>query len=209
MNDAAAVNATRWALVEALCATGRPVESASGGRTKCNRSRLGIPKTHALDAVCVGEVAAVTGWQRPTLTIKAAGRGSYKRTRLDSFGFPRMLMNDNQKTEIHGVATLSQAAQDVLMERQRQVSAEGWTPEHDDAHDSHEMAHAAACYAYPELTALIGVKTWPWALEWLKVRDHRRNYVRAAALLLAEIERLDRKTFHTGDIQSRNADSTR
>ncbi len=86
----------------------------------------------------------------------------------------------------------SDAARDVLAERQRQISTEGWTPEHDDEHNGHEMAHAAACYAYPELTALVGVKTWPWAAEWFKVRDHRSNYVRAAALLLAEIERLDR-----------------
>lgn len=89
LKDAAAVNATRWALVGALRATGLPVETASGGRTKWNRSRFFIPKTHALDAVCVGAVEAVTGWQRPTLIIKATGRGSYKRTRLDSFGFPR------------------------------------------------------------------------------------------------------------------------
>jgi len=89
LKDAAAVNATRWALVSALKATGLAMETGSGGRTKWNRSRLGIPKTHALDAVCVGVVDAVTTWQRPTLNIKATGRGSYQRTRLDQYGFPR------------------------------------------------------------------------------------------------------------------------
>ena len=89
LKDAAAVNATRWALVNALKATGVPVETASGGRTKYNRSRLAIPKTHALDAVCVGEIESVTTWRRPTLAIKCAGRGSYQRTRLDKYGFPR------------------------------------------------------------------------------------------------------------------------
>lgn len=89
LRDAAAVNATRWALHRTLRAFGLPVIAASGGRTKFNRSRLDIPKTHALDAACVGPVEAVTGWRRPTLTIKATGRGSYKRTRLDRFGFPR------------------------------------------------------------------------------------------------------------------------
>jgi hypothetical protein len=88
---------------------------------------------------------------------------------------------------------LSQAAQDVLAERARQIDVEGWSSSHDDEHNNHELAHAAACYAYPELTALIGVKTWPWDPEAFKVHDHRRNYVRAAALLLAEIERLDRQ----------------
>lgn len=89
LKDAAAVNATRWVLVNALKKTGLAVETASGGRTKYNRTCLGIPKTHALDAVCVGAVDAVSSWCRPTLSIKAAGRGAYQRTRLDRFGFPR------------------------------------------------------------------------------------------------------------------------
>lgn len=89
LRDAAAVNATRWALAERLKDTGLPVELSSGGRTKFNRVRLGVPKIHALDAVCVGEMDWVQGWQRPTLKIKCAGRGSYQRTRLDKFGFPR------------------------------------------------------------------------------------------------------------------------
>lgn len=89
LKDAAAVNSTRSALVQALQATGLPVETASGGRTKYNRCRFGIPKTHALDAVCVGDVDIVTDWDKPTLTLKCTGRGSYQRTRLNQYGFPR------------------------------------------------------------------------------------------------------------------------
>jgi 5-methylcytosine-specific restriction endonuclease McrA len=89
LKDAAAVNATRWALVNALKATGLAVETASGGRTKFNRMALGIPKTHALDAACVGHVNSMTDWQKPTLCIKATGRGSYQRTRLDKYGCVR------------------------------------------------------------------------------------------------------------------------
>ena len=89
LTDAAAVNATRWALHEALADTGLPIEASSGGRTKYNRSRLGILKGHALDAACVGEVEALAGWQMPTLAVKATGRGSYCRTRLTAHGFPR------------------------------------------------------------------------------------------------------------------------
>ena len=89
LKDAAAVNATRWALFSELKATGLPVSTGSGGLTKFNRSRLEIPKTHALDAVCVGATDAVTDWRKPTLAIKATGRGSYQRTRLDAFGLPR------------------------------------------------------------------------------------------------------------------------
>jgi 5-methylcytosine-specific restriction endonuclease McrA len=89
LRDAAAVNSTRWALANALKDTGLPLELSSGGRTKFNRSRLGIPKSHALDAACVGDVAIVTDWHQPALQVKCTGRGSYQRTRLDKFGFPR------------------------------------------------------------------------------------------------------------------------
>jgi len=89
LKDAAAVNATRWALYGALKGTGLPVEASSGGRAKYNRCRLGIPKTHAFDAVCVGKVETLTGWRIPILDIGATGRGSYCRTRLDAYGFPR------------------------------------------------------------------------------------------------------------------------
>lgn len=89
LKDAAAVNTTRRALWQALQATGLPVMPASGGCTKFNRCRLSVPKTHALDAVCVGQIDQLTGWQVPTLVIKCTGRGSYQRTRLNKFGFPR------------------------------------------------------------------------------------------------------------------------
>jgi hypothetical protein len=89
-------------------------------------------------------------------------------------------------------AGATDAVRDVLAERQRQAEQEGWTPAHDDEYSHGTMAQAAACYAYPQLTAVSGLYAWPWASEWWKPRDPRRNYVRAAALLLAEIERLDR-----------------
>ena len=103
LRDAAAVNATRWALVNVLKATGLPVETASGGRTKFNRCQLGIPKTHALDAACVGQMEAISGWEKPALAIKAMGRGSYQRTRLDRFGFPRGYLM--RAKSIHGFQT--------------------------------------------------------------------------------------------------------
>ncbi len=51
LKDAAAVNSTRWRLFERLKDTGLPVETGTGGMTKWNRNRRGIPKTHWLDAV--------------------------------------------------------------------------------------------------------------------------------------------------------------
>ena len=89
LQDAAAVNATRWALLNVLKTTGLAVETGSGGRTKFNRTRLGIPKTHALDAACVGAVDQVHHWNRPVLSIRATGRGAYSRTRTFNNGFPR------------------------------------------------------------------------------------------------------------------------
>jgi len=97
LRDASAVNSTRWALYQTLKKTGLPVEVGPGGRTKFNRQRLSIPKTHALDAACVGQVEAIADWDIPTLSIKATGRGSYKRTRLTKCGFPRgYLMRQKQ-----------------------------------------------------------------------------------------------------------------
>ena len=66
-----------------------PVELASGGKTKWNRIRLSIPKSHSFDALCVGNVGIVVNWNTFTLEIKCAGRGSYKRTLSNKYGFPR------------------------------------------------------------------------------------------------------------------------
>jgi hypothetical protein len=86
----------------------------------------------------------------------------------------------------------SVAAYDVITERRRQVTAEGWTLEHDDAQAAGELAAAAACYA-------LGSKlpVWPWHAKWWKPSRPRRNLVRAAALIIAEIERLDRANART------------
>ncbi len=99
----AAVNSTRGALLGALRALGLPVESSSGGRTKFNRTSLGVPKTHALDAACVGQVDSLQGWRRGVLTVKATGRGSYQRTRLTAHGFPRGYLLRVKR--VHGFAT--------------------------------------------------------------------------------------------------------
>lgn len=78
------------------------------------------------------------------------------------------------------------AARDVLAERRRQIEAEGWTQEDDDKQTDSEMAHAAACYA------LNNASVWPYSISWWKPTDRRRNLVKAGALIIAEIERLDR-----------------
>lgn len=103
LRDAAAVNATRWALYTAMKKTGLPVQTGSGGLTKFNRTRLGIPKTHALDAACVGDIADVRRPAQPALTVKCSGRGSRQRTRVDAYGFPRGYLM--RAKSVHGFRT--------------------------------------------------------------------------------------------------------
>ena len=89
---------------------------------------------------------------------------------------------------------IGDAARDVIVERQRQMSAEGWTPEHDDEHEIGELARAAACYAANatgfRLQSRLNI--WPWDREWWKPTTPRRDLIKAGALILAEIERIDR-----------------
>jgi 5-methylcytosine-specific restriction endonuclease McrA len=91
LKDAAAVNATRLCLYERLTALGLPMEGSSGGVTKYNRVTRGLPKTHWLDAACVGtstpKILSVQGVV--PLCIQATGHGSRRMCRMDKHGFPR------------------------------------------------------------------------------------------------------------------------
>lgn len=90
LKNATAVNATRWYLFEQLKAAGLPVEVGSGGRTKFNRMKRNLPKTHWLDAACVG---ASTPEHMQTanvvpLLIRATGRGHRRMCNPNAIGFP-------------------------------------------------------------------------------------------------------------------------
>ena len=94
----------------------------------------------------------------------------------------------------------SRAVLDVAAERRRQVEAEGWTPLHDDAHDVGDLssaamgyAQSAACQLSHDGVTLEGTPLfWPWEASWFKPSTARRDLIKAGALILAEIERLDR-----------------
>ena len=103
LHDAAVVNTTRWASWRELSATGLPVTTGSGGRTKWNRTRFGLTKSHTLDALAVGEVTAVHAVPATVLVATSAGRGSYARTRSDRHGFPRLYLTRQKRH--HGFAT--------------------------------------------------------------------------------------------------------
>lgn len=88
--DTAAVNATRWKLFNSLEGLGLPVETGTGGRTKYNRCRQSLGKTHWLDAANVG-ASTPLGLKilvSSPLIIKATGYGNRKMCGTDKYGFP-------------------------------------------------------------------------------------------------------------------------
>ncbi|EDW3008093.1 ead/Ea22-like family protein [Salmonella enterica subsp. enterica] len=108
--------------------------------------------------------------------------------------FDRLCAAEKRIAELEARA-FNPAILDVIAERQRQQSVEGWTPEHDDEHCNGELAMAAVCYINDTGTVnRNGGKPWgwPWDASWWKPDTRRRNLVKAGALILAEIERIDR-----------------
>lgn len=87
---------------------------------------------------------------------------------------------------------VSGALADVIAERQRQQSVKGFSTEQDDTYVGCQLAAAAICYIEP----MEAMSYWPadWHDDNFKPTNERRNLVKAAALILAEIERIDRKS---------------
>ena len=95
---------------------------------------------------------------------------------------------------------------DVIGERVRQVTALGYTPDHDDVHADGSLSEAAAVFvlnAYGYSTHTFGygsLNVWDaWGVAWFKPKSLRRDLVRAAALIIADIERIDRSETPTGE----------
>ncbi len=87
---------------------------------------------------------------------------------------------------------LTRGTIDVANERLRQIHVEGWSIERDvEQHDEGQLVTAALCYAENEGKVFVEARIWPWAGEWWKPTNRRRDLVKAAALLIAEIDRLD------------------
>lgn len=86
----------------------------------------------------------------------------------------------------------------IAEERERQISQEGWTPEHDDGHKRGELLDAGIGYIHGAINVGHPAMerppiTWPWEAEsWKPSEDPVRNLVKAGALLAAEIDRLQR-----------------
>lgn len=98
LKDAAAVNSTRWALFNQLKETGLPVETGTGGRTKFNRTRLELPKSHWVDAACVGKVDSLQLLISKPLLIIATGHGNRQMCGTDKYGF---VSRHRTKVQVH------------------------------------------------------------------------------------------------------------
>ncbi|EEL9689758.1 hypothetical protein HBD59_004859 [Salmonella enterica] len=98
---------------------------------------------------------------------------------------------------------VSAALADIIAERQRQITGEGFTPEQDDKYDREELVSAAISYirlatiwkdkdpdSYRKSSAPM---SWPWSPEWWKPTNPRRDMIKGIALLIAALERRDRK----------------
>jgi hypothetical protein len=89
--------------------------------------------------------------------------------------------------------------QEIAAERRRQVEAEGWSAEHDDEHAKGELTEAAIAY-YLSGTSGVMLRAdtrapvnWPWDPSWWKPHGKRRDLVRAGALILADLDRAQRR----------------
>ncbi|MCO8625166.1 hypothetical protein KGP96_07510 [Burkholderia multivorans] len=161
---------------------------------RCSLLARGEPLARELDAI------ADRAGDRTVCVIKPLGAPSA----ADLATLRRLLATDrsNRATILRGVPPgstvgISAAARDVLAERRRQIDVEGYTFRADDENRAGAMSSAAAAYAligsgWSQAAAL---EFWPeaWSGERWKPADSRRNLVKATALLLAEIERIDRQ----------------
>lgn len=83
--------------------------------------------------------------------------------------------------------------QEIAAERERQQKQEGYSTAHDDEHAEGELAQAAACYAIGRRIPIgLNRTLWPWSEADFKPKNRRADLIRAGALIVAEIERLDR-----------------
>jgi hypothetical protein len=89
-------------LFKTLKALGLPVTTGTGGQTKYNRTRLGLPKTHWLDAACVGVTQTLKILTSKILRVKATGLGSRQRCQTDKLGYPQKY---RPLRPIHGFCT--------------------------------------------------------------------------------------------------------
>ena len=106
-------------------------------------------------------------------------------------GLLREARFDGESGQTYGVSLVGK-------ERQRQITEEGYSFEHDDQEDSHQLSDAAAVYACHASARHSLLHLWPWAKEYFKpdkdntIDGRIRELSKAGALVCAEIDRLVR-----------------
>lgn len=163
----------------------RRLESTVAFATDCSTRRtLAEGRLRAVISLATG--GALTDVEHSTASIEAAIQRHHIAIRSDEY------------RHILAGKRLSRSVNDVLDERADQRLR--FPADHDDAHDRGQLADAAACYAtnaglddedrdfWPD----VPLAGWPWPHEYWRPSTRRRDLVKAGALILAEIERLDR-----------------
>ena len=98
---------------------------------------------------------------------------------------------DGESGQSYGVSLVGK-------DRQRQITEEGYSFEHDDREDSNQLSDAAAVYACHASARHSLLHLWPWAKEYFKpdkdntIDGRIRELSKAGALVCAEIDRLVR-----------------
>lgn len=85
--------------------------------------------------------------------------------------------------------------EELYAERRRQVTEEGFGPAFDDGWTEHQLERAAASFALFSTGRFRDTSVgllWPFSQHWLKAKTPRGALVKAGALIVAAIERLDR-----------------
>lgn len=133
-----------------------------------------IPEEVSLDSPAAGERGDAVMDISLTRTLNPAER-------------VKLLVDKLTRLKESALRCVSRGVALIAEERQRQISDEGYTPEHDDRHDREELARAAAAYAVP-------TQPWPWHSDGDRRSRHAGDRLRqlaiAGALIAAEIDRL-------------------
>lgn len=168
------------------CTDERPCVNCFSGQGECEVGPFGGPELLEQARALCKAIERLPAGEHQTNLISKVADATFALQNLQSSGdyfWPRPMAPE-----------LTEAAIDVLAERRRQVEAEGWTPEHDDKYPGGELACAAIAYLMVGVNPNGALPWWPWDVQhWKPSTDTRRNLIKAGALLLADLEWLDRK----------------
>lgn len=170
---------------------------AQGGADRLNRAEPAAPVA-SNDPALVGALASIVNLSR---ALRQGGPAPEDLQELsDALEEAVAIAHD----AVAGLPDPDAAIRSIVHERQRQIEAEGWTPEHDDQYQNSELCRAAAGYALyahadQSWKNYHVPNSWPFPAKWFKPADARRMLVKAGALVVAEIQRIDRAAARAQD----------